>query len=165
VGVAEVPAAVASTWRVVPAAPEDTAALAGLGAQALVRGWSPESLARELEHPQAWAWTLREAADPARPQGLLVARRVLDELNILLVAVDPVRRRRGGGSALVRAALERARQETLLVAHLEVRASNDPAVALYRRHGFLAVGRRPRYYEGREDAVLMSLALAGGPAA
>lgn len=164
-GVAEVPAAVASAWRVAPAAPEDTAALAGLGAQALARGWSPASLASELEHPDAWAWTLREAADPARPRGLLVARRVLDELNILLVAVDPARRRRGGGSALVRAALERARQEPLLVAHLEVRASNDPAVALYRRHGFLAVGRRPRYYEGREDAVLMSLALAGGPAA
>lgn len=167
-GAAELPAAVAPAWRVAPAAPEETAALAGLGAQALARGWSPASLACELEHPDAWAWTLRDAADgadAARPQGVLVARRVLDELNVLLVAVDPTRRRRGGGSALVRAALARARKEALVVVHLEVRASNEPALALYRRHGFLAVGRRPRYYEGREDAVLMSLALAGGPAA
>lgn len=164
-GVAEVPGAVAPSWRVARAAPEETAALAVLGAQALARGWSPASLASELAQPDAWAWTLWAAADPARPQGLLVARRVLDELNVLLVAVDAAQRRRGGGSALVRAALERARQEALVVVHLEVRASNEPALALYRRHGFLAVGRRPRYYEGREDAVSMSLALAGGSAA
>jgi len=165
VGVAEVPAAIAPTWRVAPAVPEETVALATLGAQAGARGWSPASLARELEHPDAWAWTLRETADLSRPQGLLLARRVLDELNVLLVAVAPARRRRGGGAALVRAALERARTEALAVVHLEVRASNDSALALYRRHGFLAVGRRPRYYEGREDAVLMSLALVEGPAA
>ena len=164
-GVAEAPGAVAPTWRVALATPGDTGALADLGAPALARGWSSAALARELERPDAWTWTLRDAADPTRVQGLLVARRVLDELNVLLVAVAPARRRAGGGSALVCAALARARAEALAVAHLEVRASNEPALALYRRHGFLAVGRRPRYYEGREDAVLMSLALAGGPTA
>lgn len=164
-GAAEAPTAVAPTWRIAPAAPGDTAALADLGAQGLARGWSPAALARELEHPEAWAWTLQDAADPVRVQGLLIARRVLDELNVLLVAVAPARRRAGGGSALVCAALARARAEALGVVHLEVRESNEPALALYRRHGFLAVGRRPRYYEGREDAVLMSLALAGRPAA
>ncbi len=164
-GVAEGFAAVAPTWRVSTAAPEDTAALADLGAQALARGWSPVSLALELEHPDAWAWTLRPLPAPARPEGLLLARRVLDELHVLLVAVAPARRRRGGASALVAAALERARKERLVAVHLEVRASNEPALVLYRRHGFLAVGRRPRYYEGREDAVLMTLILAGGAAA
>lgn len=164
-GIAEVSAAVAPTWLVLAAAPEETAALADLGAQALARGWSPASLALELEHPHAWAWTLRHTTAPARPEGLLLARRVLDELNVLLVTVAPARRRGGGGSALVGAALGRARREGLVAVHLEVRASNEPALALYRRHDFLAVGRRPRYYEGREDAVLMSLVLAGGPAA
>jgi len=165
VGVAEVSAASAPAWLVSPAAPEDSAACAAFGGQALARGWSAASIASEIEHPDAWAWTLRETADPARLQGLLLARRVLDELNLLLVAVDPALRRRGGGSALVRAALERARRDALAVVHLEVRASNGAALALYRRHGFLAVGLRPRYYESCEDAVLMSLALAGGSAA
>lgn len=164
-GVAEGSAPGAPTWRVAPAASADHAALAELGAQALARGWSAASLAQELEHPDAWAWTLREFADPSRPCGLLVARRVLDELNVLLVAVDPAQRRRGGASRLVRAALDRAHQEKLVAVHLEVRASNEPALALYRRHGFLAVGRRSRYYEGREDAVLMSRVFAEGPAA
>lgn len=87
---------------------------------------------------------------------------MLDELHVLLVIVAPALRRRGGGSALLRVALERARQRAVAVVHLDVRASNGPALALYRRHGFLAVGRRPRYYEGREDAVLMSLRLVEG---
>jgi ribosomal-protein-alanine N-acetyltransferase len=45
---------------------------------------------------------------------------------------------------------------------LEVRAGNQEAQALYRRHGFVVTGVRPKYYparEGREDAVLMSLTL------
>ena len=41
---------------------------------------------------------------------------------------------------------------------LEVRASNAPAQALYRRAGFVVDGRRPRYYPDGEDAVLMSRA-------
>lgn len=164
-GVAEVLANAAPRWEVALAAPGETAALAGLAADALARGWSPASLASELGAPDAWAWTLREPQQGSTPLGLLLARRVLDELNILVVAVAPARRRRGGGSALVRAALARARQEALTVVHLEVRASNGAALALYRRHGFLAVGRRPRYYEGREDAVLMSLDLEGGASA
>jgi ribosomal-protein-alanine N-acetyltransferase len=143
------------------ATPDETAALAGLTGAALARGWSRASLASELDAPDAWAWTLRESEQGSTPQGLLLARRVLDELNVLVVAVAPGLRRRGGGSALLRAALVRAQQEALAVVHLEGRASNGAALALYRRHGFLAVGRRPRYYEGREDAVLMSLDLAG----
>ena len=43
---------------------------------------------------------------------------------------------------------------------LEVRAGNEPAIALYRKHGFVEVGRRKNYYEKpREDAILMTLVL------
>lgn len=39
---------------------------------------------------------------------------------------------------------------------LEVRASNEPAINLYRAHGFVDVGIRPRYYQdNREDALIM----------
>lgn len=39
---------------------------------------------------------------------------------------------------------------------LEVRASNEPAINLYRSHGFIDVGIRPRYYQdNREDALIM----------
>jgi ribosomal-protein-alanine N-acetyltransferase len=152
-------------WLVAPATPEETPALAALGADTLARGWSPAALAAELDREDGWVWTLRERrAEGSPPAGFLLARRSLDELHVLLVAVAPALRRRGGGGVLVETALAAARAAGLAVAHLEVRAGNAAALALYARHGFLAVGRRPRYYEGREDAVLMSLHLQGEPA-
>ena len=40
---------------------------------------------------------------------------------------------------------------------LEVRASNAPAIALYRKHGFQEAGRRKNYYQQpREDAIIIS---------
>ncbi len=43
---------------------------------------------------------------------------------------------------------------------LEVRASNAPAIALYRQLGYREVAVRPRYYaEENEDAIVMELAL------
>lgn len=159
-------------WLVAPARPEETPALAALGADTLARGWSLAALAAELEREDGWVWTLREGRGgpapagrrgEAEPAGFLLARRALDELHVLLVAVAPALRRRGGGGALVETALAAARAAGLAVAHLEVRAGNAAALALYARHGFLAVGRRPRYYEGREDAVLMSLRLHEEP--
>lgn len=151
-------------WLVAPAAAADGPALVALGLASLARGWSAAALAAELEGEDRLAWTLRRAGE-GPPLGFLLARRVADELHVLLVAVAPAARRRGGGSALVAAALAAARAARLGVVHLEVRAGNAAALALYARHGFLAVGRRPRYYEGREDAVLMSRRLEGGAAA
>jgi ribosomal-protein-alanine N-acetyltransferase len=150
-------------WLVTPAIPEETPALAAVGAGSLASGWPAPALAAELAGAAGWAWTLRER--PAGPPvGFLLARRALDELHVLLVAVAPGSRRRGGGSALLAAALAAGRAAGLAVAHLEVRAGNAPALAFYTRHGFLAVGRRPRYYEGREDAVLLSRRFEGEPA-
>ena len=151
-------------WLVTPAAAADVPALAALGAASLARGWSTAALTAELRGPDRLAWTLRRVPG-GPPLGFLLARRVADELHVLLVVVAPAVRRGGGGSALVEAALAAARAARLGVVHLEVRAGEAAALALYARHGFLAVGRRPRYYEGREDAVLMSRRLEGGAAA
>ena len=73
-----------------------------------------------------------------------------------LKTVRPERRRRGYASALLEAALG-AFPEARRV-HLEVRPTNAPAIALYRRLGFVVTGRRRRYY-GEEDALLMTLDL------
>jgi ribosomal-protein-alanine N-acetyltransferase len=79
---------------------------------------------------------------------------------VLLLAVVEGVRRRGVGSALLETALEAAHRAGAPVAHLEVRAANRVAQAFYRHHGFEVVGRRRRYYEGRQDAVLMTRMLA-----
>lgn len=86
---------------------------------------------------------------------------VLDEGEIANVAVAPEARRRGIGDALLSAAVALAREAGLACLQLEVRAGNAPALALYEKRGFQAVGRRKNYYEKpREDAILMTLVLS-----
>lgn len=82
---------------------------------------------------------------------------VLDEGYIANVAVSPEYRRRGLGDMLIVKLIERAESLKLSFLTLEVRESNLPARALYKKHGFIDVGRRKKYYElPTEDAILMT---------
>ena len=82
---------------------------------------------------------------------------VLDEGYISNVAVAPARRRQGVADALISALMMRAEELGLAFVTLEVRAGNEPAKALYAKHGFVPVGRRKNYYDlPKEDAILMT---------
>ncbi len=83
-----------------------------------------------------------------RPAGFTMIRQVVDEVELLLVAVAPVQRRRGVGQALLRAVIADAQAGGATRLHLEVRAGND-AVRLYTATGFAKVGERRGYYRGR----------------
>ena len=80
---------------------------------------------------------------------------VLDEGQITNVATHPAHRRRGYADAVLRALLEEARARGLVSVTLEVRESNAPALALYRRHGFVQVGRRAHFYKNPAEAALL----------
>lgn len=79
--------------------------------------------------------------------GLALLGRVGDwEAGLHTIAVVPEHRGRGVGRALLRALLQRA-DELRAPVILEVRTDNDPAIALYERHGFERVGLRRHYYQ------------------
>lgn len=85
---------------------------------------------------------------------------VLDEGQITNVATHPDYRRQGLGAAVLGALVAGARERGLAEITLEVRPSNLAAIALYSRFGFLAVGRRPRFYtQPVEDALIMKCVL------
>ena len=90
--------------------------------------------------------TLAELDEEAA--GFAMVRSVLDEAELLLIAVVPAARRRGVGSALLRAVIGDVGARGIADLHLEVRAGNG-AVALYRAHGFAKVGERRAYYRGK----------------
>ena len=72
------------------------------------------------------------------------------------VAVSPAYRRQGIGESLMVALMEALKERGIESLTLEVRASNEGAIALYDRLGFQQVGRRPNYYtDPREDALIM----------
>jgi ribosomal-protein-alanine acetyltransferase len=90
--------------------------------------------------------------------GFLVVRQALDEIEILNMAVRLEFRRQGIGSKLFDTALQNAYKQGATKVYLEVRASNDPAIEFYKRHGFKMLGRRLQYYaDPREDALVLAL--------
>jgi ribosomal-protein-alanine N-acetyltransferase len=103
-------------------------------------------------------WVIEERASVL---GFLVARRVVNEIEILNFAVSPGARGRGVGAMLLREALTWGKDFGAVQAILEVRASNGAALRFYERHNFQTVGRRARYYnEPTEDALLLAAKLA-----
>jgi ribosomal-protein-alanine N-acetyltransferase len=83
------------------------------------------------------------------PAGFAMVRTVLDEAELLLLAVARAARRQGIGAALLARVLEDAEARGAACVHLEVRADN-PAVDLYRAHGFAKNGERRAYYRGAD---------------
>jgi len=118
--------------------------------------WSRESLLR-LDSVAPTAWVAEWEGIVA---GFLIGRSAADEFEILNMAVAREHRRLGIGSKLLESALEGSRKAGSARVYLEVRASNEPAIALYKRHGFTECGRRVKYYRDPvEDAVLLLLSL------
>ncbi len=131
----------------------DLLEIAALAAASLREPWPADSFEREIELAEA---RLSMAREGSRGVGYLSARRIADEVHILSIAVDPARRRRGVARALLDALLREEQARGARSALLEVRASNLTARAFYESAGFVAVGRRPRYYANGEDALLMT---------
>lgn len=113
--------------------------------------WSKESLLESAFKGEVWV-----AESDGLPVGILIGRVAADEYEIFNLAIRKAFRRRGIATQLVRASLASAQTAGARNSYLEVRASNERAIAFYERMGFQARGRRPNYYRGPdEDAVLM----------
>lgn len=82
---------------------------------------------------------------------------ISSEAHISTIAVDPEWLGRGLGELLFLNTLDRASLSGARLATLEVRKSNTVAQALYQKFRFQIVGDRPRYYQGKEDALLMTV--------
>lgn len=120
--------------------------------------WSRELIERELGH--AWSQVLL-ACDPGSGAGETIVGYIVfwlvhDEVHVLNVATALEARRRGVGRALMAAAEHAGRNRGARIATLEVRRSNEAALALYRVIGYRQVGVRANYYaEENEDAIVM----------
>ncbi len=129
-------------------------AMAAIHAQAFPPGarWGEEAFAAQLALPGVFG-----LIDPAG--GIVLARVVADEAEILTLAVIPAVRRRGLARLLLAAAMARAGTAGARRMVLEVSADNAPARALYVAAGFAAAGRRRRYYPDGSDALVLAAML------
>ena len=115
--------------------------------------WSEKSIETELSCRLS-VWLV--ALEGEQVVGYVGSQTVIDESDMMNIAVHPDFRRRGIAEALV-AELEAAlRQRGSHALTLEVRDSNAPAIALYEKLGFVQVGLRKNYYRNpKEDARIL----------
>jgi len=115
--------------------------------------WSERSIASELDNQLAF-WLV--AVEEGSVAGYIGSQTVMDETDMMNVAVHPDFRRKGIAEALVNSLVEQLRKMGSHCLTLEVRVSNAPAIALYEKLGFTEIGRRKNYYRNpREDALIL----------
>ena len=126
-------------------------------------GWGADSISSALAGSGARV-RLAEGGDGLL-LGFVLARRVVDLLEIDQVGVRPEQRRCGVARSLLESLIEDEVGMGLAEARLELAASNDPARGLYEGLGFMVVGRRKRYYPDGDDALLLSRMISSGRSA
>ncbi|MGA2277053.1 MAG: ribosomal protein S18-alanine N-acetyltransferase [Terracidiphilus sp.] len=118
--------------------------------------WPREAFLRALD-PEAMPKRIALVAESDNAvAGFAVAILLPPEAELELIAAAAEAQRQGVATRLFESLAEELRADQIQVVVLEVRASNAPALAFYRRLGFAETGRRVRYYvDPVEDALLM----------
>jgi ribosomal-protein-alanine N-acetyltransferase len=133
---------------------EDLDSVCGIEEENFPAPWPRESFESDIDKGQRSLCLVAESDGDII--GYLISWPVADELHIGNLAVAAGCWDRGVGTALLQMALEEAIAGGAAIATLEVRASNERAIALYERHGFRPVAIRRGYYsDNGEDAVVM----------
>ncbi|MCI5687055.1 MAG: ribosomal protein S18-alanine N-acetyltransferase [Emergencia sp.] len=116
--------------------------------------WSKDSLLYELAENPLALYVVAEVE--GRVAGYVGVWTIVDEGHITNVAVSPDFRGRHIGMALIDTMIDVTEKQGVKSYTLEVRASNAPAIGLYKKFGFVSEGLRKGYYEDNgEDAIIM----------
>lgn len=136
---------------------DDIAAVTALEAELFgPDAWSRSSVAEELTGPRRRAVV---AELEGRLAGYAVGLLADDLVDLQRIAVAPPYQRRGVALTLLADLLSRAREDGAVRMLLEVEEANAAALGLYTRAGFRRIDRRPRYYRGGGDALVLETPL------
>ncbi|WP_169194373.1 ribosomal protein S18-alanine N-acetyltransferase [Devosia sp. MC1541] len=143
--------------HVEPAEPSDAAALAKIHAGSFYRGWSSEEFSNFIADKATPTYVACDAK--RRIAGFAVIRTVLDEAELLTIAVDKKWRNKRLGRALLDAVFADLLMSPVTTMFLEVDEQNTPAIRLYEHHGFKAVSKRKGYYPRPDGSAATALVM------
>lgn len=141
-------------WPVDAVGPEAARQLSHLHEACFPNGeaWSAPNMRNLLAMPGCCAWVV--ATDNGLA-GMVVARKALDEAEILTICVAPDYRRRGVAQSLIERMSESMKRAKVEKIFLEVRADNVAARSLYMAAGYNRCGFRANYYSDGGNAIVM----------
>lgn len=146
-------------FRLLPMDRSTVPDVAAIERECFSQPWSENMLAEELYNDNASF--IVAVADDGTVLGYAGLTVVLDEGYINNIAVKSQYRRMGVADALLGTFIHFA-EDHLAFLTLEVRASNDKAISLYTKNGFVQEGRRKDYYKDpKEDAIIMTRRFSG----
>ncbi|MVQ42610.1 ribosomal protein S18-alanine N-acetyltransferase [Microbacterium sp. MAH-37] len=122
--------------------------------------WSEQTMATEITSAHNH-YVVDEEAGRIVGYGGVRALLGAPDSDIQTIALDPAFRGQGRGRRMLRLLLDQARERGARDTFLEVRDDNGVAQTLYLSEGFVEIGRRPRYYKGGIDAIIMKIELNG----
>ncbi|MDD4005213.1 MAG: GNAT family N-acetyltransferase [Elusimicrobiaceae bacterium] len=138
---------------VCPALPEDVPGITALDRAVVFAGhWSEHGYRELLDNRLG---VLLKAELDGVLAGFLAGRIIPPEAELDNIAVPDFLRRRGAGRALLAEFIKQAQKAGCSAIFLEVNERNSGALEFYGRTGFRSVGRRPKFYSGIDDAILM----------
>lgn len=145
--------------RIEPIGTEAASRLSAIHASAFARPWSTLDFERLMAERGVIADGLF-LGRVGKPAGFVLSRMVLDEAEILTVAIAPEARGKGHARPLLVRHLDALSRRGVTRVHLEVEEGNGPALALYRRLGFQETGRRSGYYQKADGMRVSALTMA-----
>lgn len=142
-----------NNYTLLPMLPEHVAQVAQIERQCFSLPWTEACIEKELTNSLS-LWLV--AVDGHAVVGYIGSQSVLGEGDVMNLAVEPGYRRKGIASMLLDGLQQALREKEVYSLTLEVRASNEAAIDLYHKHGYIQVGRRPNYYHRpKEDALIL----------
>ena len=115
--------------------------------------WTKSQWERELIDPKRICIGVKDL-ETKKLLGLCSAWLLVDELHIISMAIHPLHQRNGLGKLLLSDLIKRTNWFEIKKIYLEVKNSNEPAIAFYKSMGFKIVGNRSNFYKDGNDAII-----------
>ena len=115
--------------------------------------WTPSILKSELESSLSRYVVAKEVDNIVGFAGIII---LPDDVEITNIVTKKTERKKGIGTLLLEKIIEISKETNKEIISLEVNEKNDSAIKLYTKFGFEKVGLRKRYYNGIDNAIIMS---------
>lgn len=139
--------------------PDASADVASIHAENFARPWGSAEIEALIADSACIGQMARTQGWPSQIEGFVLSRIAGDEAEILSIAVRRARQGQGIAGQLLLHHLGALGPRRVRSLFLEVDEANTPALALYRRHGFLTVGERKSYYRRNDGSAANALVM------